>query len=564
MADDHAGLDMGDLASPATAYGGVGGDFQVVRRGYDQRQVDSHLDRLDAEIRILIADRNAAVEQAAQRGRELDESRARAERLRVQVRALVSPPTSLPGMSERMRSMLRLAEDEVSEMLTQADAEAIRRRHDAELEAGEIRSAALADAERSAAEDAKRRAECDAEIAAAAAEMAAHRRAFEAELERERMSSSARISRAEEDARIRIAEEQAAWEARRALVEEDFLRAMDQRRAEALAELERNRIEIYRRNSDMIAAAQEQSARTITAADDYAVRTVAEAKGRVAELADARERVAAQLAQARAALALVLGELSATPERDVPASLPEVAGPIAPRPDADTSPTGPVESSGAGRAAAWAPVAAAAGPAGGGPAAPGPAAPTPAAPTPAAPAAATPAAATPAAAIPTAAEPAAGFTGTPDQQPPAAAPPDAEGAVSPASPSARPDPPAAPRTPESADSRPSGSAAVVPLPGTDATSSSNGAQATKQPGRGRSRGRSSGSGPYSPDGDPDGANGTTASTARPAGDGTDPNSPDGEGPKRLSTPDAGPEDPTPVSGAASARRRTRRPSPRRS
>ena len=98
-------------------YDDVDGGFEVVRRGYDQRQVDSHLGRLDAEIRILVADRNAAVEQATQLGRELDESRARAERLRSQVRTLISPPTSVPGMSERMRSMLRLAEDEVSDCL---------------------------------------------------------------------------------------------------------------------------------------------------------------------------------------------------------------------------------------------------------------------------------------------------------------------------------------------------------------------------------------------------------------------------------------------------------------
>jgi hypothetical protein len=519
MADDHAGLDMGDPASPASAYGGVGGDFQVVRRGYDQRQVDSHLDRLDAETRILIADRNAAVEQAAQLGRELDESRARAERLRVQVRALVSPPTSLPGMSERMRSMLRLAEDEVSEMLTQADAEAIRRRHDAELEAGEIRSAALADAERSAAEDAKRRAECDAEIAAAAADMAAHRRAFEAELERERMACSARISHAEEDARTRIAEEQAAWEARRALIEEDFLRAMDQRRAEALAELERNRIEIYRRNTDMIAAAQEQSARTISAADDYAARTVAEAKARVTELADARERVAAQLAQARAALAHVLGGLSATPERDVPPAAPEVTTPVVAITDAIASPAPATEPPGVS-AASRPPAASADGEA--------PAAPSPTA-------AAAEATVPLEAAAPWPAEPATDPAGAPD----------------------RPSPAAAQRAPEPTDFQQSSSAVVVPLARADGAPSPNSAHSN---------------GAVAPDDGRvgrvghDAAPGETAAiTPLPAHEDTRPGAggPTGERPRRGAAPDAGPRDTIPVSGPASARRRTRRPPPPR-
>ena len=99
----------------------------MVRRGYDQGQVDTHLRRLDAEIQILATDRDAALDQSAQLARELDDARARTERLRVQVRSLVSPPQSVQGMSERMRSMLRLAEDEAGEMLSQAEHEVKRR-----------------------------------------------------------------------------------------------------------------------------------------------------------------------------------------------------------------------------------------------------------------------------------------------------------------------------------------------------------------------------------------------------------------------------------------------------
>ena len=66
-------------------------------------QADTGLRRLDAEMRILATDRDAAVDQSAQLTRELDDSRARAERLRAQVRTLVSPQQSVQGMSERMR-----------------------------------------------------------------------------------------------------------------------------------------------------------------------------------------------------------------------------------------------------------------------------------------------------------------------------------------------------------------------------------------------------------------------------------------------------------------------------
>jgi len=84
----------GDAAAPLPPAG-----FEVVRRGYDQQQVEAHLRRLDAEIRILTTDRDAAVDQSEQLTRELDDSRARAERLRAQVRTLVSPQQSVQGMS---------------------------------------------------------------------------------------------------------------------------------------------------------------------------------------------------------------------------------------------------------------------------------------------------------------------------------------------------------------------------------------------------------------------------------------------------------------------------------
>ena len=102
------------------------GVFTVGRRGYDPHQVDAHLRRLDAEIRILVADRDAAVDQAAQLGRDLEEARLRADRLRTQVRTMAARPSDVQGMSERMRTMLRLAEDEVADMLRRADAEVAR------------------------------------------------------------------------------------------------------------------------------------------------------------------------------------------------------------------------------------------------------------------------------------------------------------------------------------------------------------------------------------------------------------------------------------------------------
>ncbi|MGH3588116.1 MAG: hypothetical protein ACRDQ0_17565, partial [Pseudonocardia sp.] len=211
--------------------------FEVVRKGYDQGQVDAHLRRLDAEVAILVTDRDAALAQAAQLVRELDEARVRAERLRAQVRTLASPQQSPQNTSERIRSMLRLAEDEVADMLARAETEANRRTKEADAQAAQVLAAARADAEearqqgRADAEKVRQeiereREEFDTERAAGLERLAADRTATEADL-------AARIETAEEE-RTRL------WtdsESRRTTLEEDFSIAMDQRRAEALAAL---------------------------------------------------------------------------------------------------------------------------------------------------------------------------------------------------------------------------------------------------------------------------------------------------------------------------------------
>src|SRR5689334_20846977 len=153
------------------------GVFTVGRRGYDPHQVDAHLRRMDAEIRILVADRDAAVDQAAQLGRDLDEARLRADRLRTQVRTMAARPSDVQGMSERMRTMLRLAEDEVADMLRRADEEVARRIGDTDAnaervvgtareEAAQIHAAARAEAETVVAAAGRRREETEAECAA--------------------------------------------------------------------------------------------------------------------------------------------------------------------------------------------------------------------------------------------------------------------------------------------------------------------------------------------------------------------------------------------------------------
>lgn len=362
--------------------------FDVVRRGYDQGQVDMHLRRIDAEISILAADRDAAVDQSTQLGRELEDARARAEKLRAQVRTLAGPPQSVQGMSERMRSMLRLAEDEVSDMLAGAEKDAARRREEAEQEAERTLAAAQEEAERTltAARDeaasylgpaqveatelaertAREKARLVTDRIAMERAVAADREAMEREIAELRAATEARL--AEERATVeqalaaqragverevaelvRRSEEERArlWaqaQSQRDEVEQDFAIAMDQRRTEALAALAAERASTRREIDGMHEAHAERVRVEAVRAEEHAHRIVAAAERRVAELTALRGRIAEQLGgtqnvlnRALASLAPIEGEPGArtnghAPAPSAPAPAPTQQAPTRPAP----------------------------------------------------------------------------------------------------------------------------------------------------------------------------------------------------------------------------------------
>src|ERR671926_575784 len=117
----------------------LGTGFDVVRRGYDRGQVEEHLDRVEADLRILTADRDAAVGQASELARALDRTRAHVEELRSQIDRLAAPPDTMEGLSERLQRMLRLAQDEAREMREEAGQAAQRVREDADEYARRVR-----------------------------------------------------------------------------------------------------------------------------------------------------------------------------------------------------------------------------------------------------------------------------------------------------------------------------------------------------------------------------------------------------------------------------------------
>jgi cell division septum initiation protein DivIVA len=238
--------------------------FDVVLRGYDRSQVADTIERLEADFRIAIADRDAAAARSADLAGQLSALHAEIDSLRRKA-ATASAPT-FENISERIQHMLQLAEEE----------------------AGEIRRAAESDAmavrEQTAAEERallERHAAAQAEV---------ERMLAEARQNAEQIAQKAQI-RADElvaKAQERVARLDAESQARRTKVEEDFDIAQRARRAEAArAEEERERVSTQ--------AARQR----ISAAEQHAAQLVAEAEARAEAIREVRDELTGRLTQAR-------------------------------------------------------------------------------------------------------------------------------------------------------------------------------------------------------------------------------------------------------------------------
>lgn len=302
----------------------LGTGFDVVRRGYDRGQVEEHLDRVEADLRILTADRDAAVAQAAELARALDHHRAYVEDLRAQVDRLAAPPDTMEGLSERLQRMLRLTQDETRAMREHAEGAARRTREEADEHArrtvagadeharttsseaedrahhtiaqADAQARATLDEARRQAREMHERAEAEADevrtrFDAGLVENERRREAMESE-HRELMegarTEAARIRRDAEQERDRLDSESRDS---REQVENDFAVAMSGRRQEAMRSLEADE-----------QASRERAERTVREAADEGRRRIREADAEVAELRRLRARVSQQLATLRAAL----------------------------------------------------------------------------------------------------------------------------------------------------------------------------------------------------------------------------------------------------------------------
>ena len=261
-------------------------DFDRGWRGYDPDQVRSYVQSVEADLRLLATDRDAAATRAEGLARQLEAARSQIRELSERVDRISRSPIQADALTERLGRMVELAHAEADEITARAHAAAehnwdtaqrLRRHH-----------------ERLVAETDARRQQMETEHRELINR--AHRRI-------EAMTRHAEQRRHDLD-------EQAAR--LRDQVEADFQLAISARREEARREL-----------ADQRAAAQREAQRLIDQATEHAAQIVTAAQHRVDNLEDRRTQLAAALhttqqllADAEPLLALLPEEADPSPDAE--------------------------------------------------------------------------------------------------------------------------------------------------------------------------------------------------------------------------------------------------------
>ncbi len=234
-------------------------DFDVVWRGFRRSQVQFYIQQTENEVRMLTEDRDSALSQVSDLSAELEQAREEIESLRRQLDAACRAPVDETALSERLRRMVRLANDEAAEVVASARAAAEHEWSRSEQAAAELRGRY----ERLVNEADNWRRECDQQRT----EVLEHTRQ-----EVQRMSEEAEQHRRKLDTEA---------EQRRTQIEQDFEIAMAARREEAMRVLaERDR------------ASREEAERRVTEAAAEAERRLVRANEQVETMREVRRTVA--------------------------------------------------------------------------------------------------------------------------------------------------------------------------------------------------------------------------------------------------------------------------------
>jgi V/A-type H+-transporting ATPase subunit G/H len=111
--------------------------FDVVLRGYNQRQVNERVTRLEFDLKNASRSRDAASAQVAELSKVVAGTRAELDKVKAQLASLAASPISASNVTERVRIMMGLAEEEIADIRKAAVDHANATRAEADRFAGE-------------------------------------------------------------------------------------------------------------------------------------------------------------------------------------------------------------------------------------------------------------------------------------------------------------------------------------------------------------------------------------------------------------------------------------------
>lgn len=261
--------------------------FDVVWHGFDRAQVKQYLEDLDDEIKLISADRDAALSQVADLTEQLTSAHSRIAELGKQLTELAELPTNPDDLDERCKRMVQLAHHQAAEITARAQAAATHSWAGAEDAAAKLRSGY---------------------------EKLLH------DLDKQRQDVRSQHSQAVDQARTQVAEITTAAnkrrqeldaqaEQRRLNIESEFERVMASKRQALAKEIEQQRAATRAESDRLVHEAKDESERRVREATDRADRKlrettddcnrrVTDATRQVQDLQALRQRITEQLRSA--------------------------------------------------------------------------------------------------------------------------------------------------------------------------------------------------------------------------------------------------------------------------
>lgn len=258
--------------------------FDVVWHGFDRAQVKQYLEDLEDEIKLISADRNAALSQVADLTEQLRAAHARITELGKQVTELVELPKNPDDLDDRCKRMVQLAHHQAAEITARAQAAATHSWSGAEDAAAKLRSGY----EKLLAELDRQR----QEVRAQHSQVVDQARTHVVEMTTAATNRRHELDKQAEQRRIQIEDE---FERSMASKRQALAKEIEHQRAESRAEAERRVREATEDAERRVRDASDQADRKLRETSEECTRRISEATRQVQDLQSLRKRINEQL-----------------------------------------------------------------------------------------------------------------------------------------------------------------------------------------------------------------------------------------------------------------------------